>query len=130
MGHIHPTEKQITTLMETDESGGVVMTNLIKLKRDSTGSTQQSADAYNNYMLSTSPFLEEVGGRLLYLGEQQQVFIGGPGDEWDLVLVVEYPSRQAFLTMISNPEYIKIHSLREDALETSALLVTKPVFPA
>ena len=31
--------------------------------------------------------------------------IGGDADDWDAVILVEYPSRQAFLEMTSSPKY-------------------------
>ena len=35
---------------------------------------------------------------------------------WDLVVLVEYPTRQAFLDMIGSPEYREIGRLRTEAL--------------
>jgi uncharacterized protein (DUF1330 family) len=76
-------------------------------------------------MFNVAPLLEKAGGRLLWMGLVKQVFIGTDMDNWDRVLLVEYPSRQAFLDMISKPEYQKVHQDREAGLETSALLVAK-----
>jgi hypothetical protein len=47
-------------------------------------------------------------------------FIGG--DEWDEALLVEYPSKQAFLDMTSAPDYPA--DIREDALTDSRLYCT------
>ncbi len=128
MGNTQPTEKQLSRLMQSKDDGPVVMINLLKFKRDDFGTTNESMISYNSYMLATAPFLKDVGGKLLYMGEHKQVFIGDSTDEWDLYLLVEYPSPQAFIEMISHPGYVKVHSLRENALENSALLVTAPSF--
>ena len=37
-------------------------------------------------------------------------------DSWDLVVLVEYPTRQAFLDMIGSAEYQAIGHLRTEAL--------------
>ena len=44
----------------------------------------------------------------------------GPS-KWDLVAVVEYPTRQAFIEMTSSPEYLEIAHLRTEALERAEL---------
>ena len=40
---------------------------------------------------------------------------------WDLVALVEYPTRQAFLDMVSSPEYQAIAHLRTEALTAGEL---------
>lgn len=74
---------------------------------------------YEEYGAAVAPLLEKVGGRIVFLGEAASPLIGdGP---WDLVLLVEYPSRQAFLDMVSSPEYQAIEHLRGEALIHSEL---------
>ena len=41
--------------------------------------------------------------------------IGPEEREWDMVLLVEYPSRQAFLAMAGDPGYLEVHEHREAA---------------
>ncbi len=48
--------------------------------------------------------------------------IGPSESEWDLILLVEYPSRAKFLEMANNPDYMKIHAHREAALADSRLI--------
>ena len=36
--------------------------------------------------------------------------IGPEEGEWDVVLVAEYPSREAFLEMTSDPGYLEVHA--------------------
>jgi uncharacterized protein (DUF1330 family) len=42
------------------------------------------------------------------------------------VLLVRYPSRQAFCAMVADPEYQGITHLRTEALETAVLQPTAP----
>ena len=60
-----------------------------------------------------------------WLGSQKTVI--GP-DQWDIVLVVEYPSKPVFYELIKDPEYQKIAPIRGRALIDSRLYCTQPVF--
>lgn len=42
-------------------------------------------------------------------------------ERWDLVILVEYPTRQAFLDMVGSEEYLAIAHLRSEALERGEL---------
>ncbi len=123
MGSIQPTGIQIQELAGSPDGGPVVMVNLLKFK-ELTGAGEPGRAAYERYGRAVLPILTEIGAKVLWLGAVKQVFIGADRDRWDEVLLVEYPSRKAFLSMISRPDYMKIHKDREDALEDSALLAT------
>jgi uncharacterized protein (DUF1330 family) len=62
---------------------------------------------------------------VIYAGSGTAALIGP--SKWDLVLLVEYPTRQAFLDMVSSPEFLEIADLRAGALERSEL---HPLDPA
>ena len=50
-----------------------------------------------------------------------------PTEDWDSVALVEYPSRKAFIEMVTTPEYEKAHEHRESGLERTVLLAcTEP----
>ena len=121
--HIHPSDEQLKQVLKSRVEGPIVMINLLKFKSVE-GSTESSRKTYRKYMMSTARFLDEVGGRLLWSGSPQLVVIGDERDSWDQALLVEYPSRKAFLRMLSNPDYQKAHELREQALDSSALILS------
>jgi uncharacterized protein (DUF1330 family) len=123
MGSIQPTGTQIKELAGSADEGPVVMVNLLKF-REKTETGEPGRAAYERYGRAVMPFLKELGEKVLWLGAVKHVFIGADKDRWDEVLLVEYPSRKAFLDMISRPDYMKIHKDREAALEDSALLAT------
>jgi uncharacterized protein (DUF1330 family) len=54
------------------------------------------------------------------------MFIGNDADLWDEVLVVEYPSRDAFLQMLSMPEYHAVHMHRDAGLDHQQLIQCRP----
>lgn len=121
MKALTPTREQIKSLKSHTDDKPVVMINLLKFKTV-TDSGESGRDTYNRYLTAISPMLRSVGGRLLWMGAVDQVFIGKSQDEWDMAMLVEYPSRRAFIQMISDPAYNQAHIHREEALADSALL--------
>ncbi len=49
-----------------------------------------------------------------------------PGQEWDAVVLVRYPSREAFSRMVADPQYHAISHLRTEALTEAVLQATTP----
>ena len=90
------------------EEGPVVMLNLLAFKPEG------GEERYLEYGAAVAPLLEKAGGRIVFAGAAAPALIGEEG--WDLVALVEYPSRQAFLEMIGSPEYQEIAHLRTEAL--------------
>ena len=97
----------------TEEGTPVVMLNLLRFKPDG------GRERYEEYGAAVAPLLAGVGGRIVFAGEAASPLLGGDG--WDLVALVEYPTRQAFLEMIGSPEYQEIAHLRTEALELGEL---------
>lgn len=121
---LHPTAEQIATLVASADDEPVVMLNLLRFKEHADGIDDgvSGAEAYARYSIAAEPFLRNVGGRLQTVIQPKQSVIGPDRPEWDLVLLVEYPSRARFLEMASNPDYLAIHAHREAALEDSRLI--------
>jgi uncharacterized protein (DUF1330 family) len=49
------------------------------------------------------------------------------GQEWDMVALVPYPSRQSFTDMVHDPKYQQFEHLRTQALVEPVLEPTTPV---
>ena len=101
------------------DEGPVVMLNLLDFKQAG------GAERYTEYAEAVGPLLDRVGGRVLYAGEAAAPVIGP--SKWDLVLLVEYPTRRAFLEMVGSREYQRFAHLRSEALERSELHPLDPV---
>ena len=54
------------------------------------------------------PLLWEVGGQVLWMGNVREGLIAPDGESWDEVLLVHYPSRRAFVRMVTSEAYGKI----------------------
>lgn len=76
-------------------------------------------ERYREYESAVAPLLEKVGGGVIYQGVPGRPLLGDSG--WDLVLLVRYPSRGAFLEMVSSEEYREIEHLRSEALSEGEL---------
>ncbi len=111
--------------------GPVVMLNLLKFKEKADytdldhlkpAEEISGKDAYNLYMKYTKPLIEKVGSRVLFYGAANTFLIGPPTETWDIVLLVEHPSVEAFMAFAQNKEYKKTLGHRTAALEDSRLL--------
>jgi uncharacterized protein (DUF1330 family) len=123
MSAVRPNARQFGALAEaaTRDTGPVVMLNLLKFRRG--GGRRE----YGRYGDAVRAMVEGQGGRIVYLGRCEQVLVGGDAETWDAVALVEYPSRQAFIEMVSRPDYRRAHEHREAGLERTLLVVTTPV---
>jgi uncharacterized protein (DUF1330 family) len=119
-----PTGEQIEALSRLPKDVPVVMVNLLAFKRPT------GPQSYARYAGEVRPHLQRAGARVLYLGEQRQIVVGaGEHPWWDAVVLVEYPSVDAFRAMIGNPDYQLAHRHREDALERAELIATAHGMP-
>jgi uncharacterized protein (DUF1330 family) len=128
---IGPTKEQIQTLVDSELDTPVVMLNLLKFaeRADGDGDGPQSGrDSYARYGDRVRSMLESVGGRVLWQGRADSVVIGGDADEWDAVILVEYPSRKAFLEMTSSPKYQEVSKDRTAGLADSRLIAMTELY--
>lgn len=128
-----PTPDQMQAMAEKGPDGPIVMVNLLKY-RDRAGYEQDRAEAkehlsgreaYQRYGMTAFKHVNARGGAIVWMGPQALVFIGGPEQEWDDIVCVKYPSRQKFLEMISDPDYLAATYHRDAGLERTALLCCK-----
>lgn len=96
-----------------EEAGAVTMLNLLEFVPDG------GRERYAEYGAAVAPLLEKAGARIVFVGDPGSVLLGE--QSWDMVLLVEYPSRKAFLEMIGSEEYQAIAHLRTEALARGEL---------
>ena len=116
--YIAPSAENIRHLQKMNLSGPVVMLNLLRFKPDG------GRETYARYAEAAGPFLKQSGAQVHYLADVAATVIGGD-ETWDEIILVEYPSVQAFFEMTSDPEYPG--SLRADALIDSRLYCRQPL---
>lgn len=128
---ITPNPDQFLEYVNSDLDGEVVMLNLLKFKESSAAGDGSGREAYGRYGDAAIRMVRERGGTLLWMGRPRHVFIGdADANDWDAVALVSYPSRQAFLDMVSTPEYGEAHTHREDGLERTVVIACTPAAAA
>jgi uncharacterized protein (DUF1330 family) len=119
MPSVDPTGHDLKRFLAEDDGGPVTMLNLLRFKPDG------GRESYNKYSRAILPFLEKVGGTVVYFGETSTPLVAPDTDTpWDAVLLVRYPSRAAFSAMVADPDYQQITHLRTEALDAAALQPT------
>jgi uncharacterized protein (DUF1330 family) len=116
MSPIQSNVDQFKELLKNSNDGPVVMLNLLKFKPNG------GLASYARYAKEADKFVAGAGGKMIYLGKAKELLNGA--ETWDVVMLVQYPSRKAFLEMANNPEYLKIHEYREKALDRAVLYAT------
>ena len=113
----------------------IQMLNLVRLKPTADypeghpdhGKDLTGLDAYRAYGRTTAHIFARVGGRQVWAG-RPQVMVTGPGSEaWDLAFIAEYPSSEAFLAMVRDPEYRELVKHRTAGVADSRLLRLEPI---
>jgi len=133
MKTVEPTARQIEAFAaQTDDTSPIMMLNLLRYREqaDYTDHPDQSAcsgrEAYQRYAAKAVACIESVGGRVCFAGAAQTMVIGPEGEQWDDVLLIQYPSRQAFFDMLSSEQYRAIGFHRTAALDDSRLVAITP----
>ncbi|MEA2481582.1 MAG: hypothetical protein QOJ07_3504 [Thermoleophilaceae bacterium] len=116
---VDPTGADLKRFLAEDPGGPVVMLNLLRYADD-------GAESYAEYARAIRPFLDKVGAEVLYIGDCDTVLVAPEGHDYDAVLLVRYPSRQAFSQMVADPDYQGITGLRTGALSEAVLQATVP----
>ena len=122
MSAIKPNKAQFIELMEAPDEGPVVMLNLLKFKTRADDAQGSGASEYAKYGDAAVQMVEARGGKVLWMGRADQILIGDTDQDWDSVALVQYPSRKAFVEMVSTPEYEQAHEHRESGLERTVLI--------
>jgi uncharacterized protein (DUF1330 family) len=123
VGNVSINESELQKFVAHSDNRPVVMINLLKFK-EKTDDGEVGAQVYNRYVAKAGPLLAAVGGRLVWQGTPEQILIGGEADRWDKVLLVEYPSRKAFLDLVNNPEFQAMQADRLAALDSTVLIAS------
>ena len=75
-------------------------------------------DHYRQYARRSVAAVKEHGGRVVALGRLDEAVQTQPGIEPRTVMIlVEWPSRQAFDAFLEDPEHDDLHPLREDGTQ-------------
>jgi uncharacterized protein (DUF1330 family) len=116
---VDPTGHDLKHFLADDPGGPVVMLNMLRFKEGGRAS-------YEEYARRIQPFLETSGAEIVFVGDLSTVLVAPESHEWDTILIVRYPSRQAFSSMVADPNYQQITGLRTESLDEAVLQATIP----
>ncbi len=104
----------VDALASSASGGPVAMLNLIKF---------QNRGAYSEYARLTGGLVAKHGGRMLWAGAVAEVALDEGGDtDWDFAAVVLYPSRQAFIDLVTSEQYLDANEVRRKGIAKHVVL--------
>ncbi len=112
---IYPTQEQIQDLLQSGHEGPIAMVNLLTFK---------DKKSYLRYTAGVEEIGGEFGLKLLFWGDVVSTVIG-ENVEFQTILIMEYPSLQAFMEFASSKKYDAIKKYRIEGLESQFLIATK-----
>jgi uncharacterized protein (DUF1330 family) len=113
---IEPTQEMVAELSEIaggPDDGEFVMLNLNRYR---------DRERYQEYAAVAAQVLPEVGGSIDWYTQAAGMVVGEPGERWDEVIAVRYPSIEAFLKLATHPRITEVLSARAEGLEAATLV--------
>ncbi|MEN8181678.1 MAG: hypothetical protein ABFS46_03980 [Myxococcota bacterium] len=126
-----PSPEQLEAFLSGDTGAPIVMFNLLAYRERAhydpqvAGGEVSGREAYARYGRGIARLLLGVGAGPIWLGRAEQVLVGEP-EAWDQFAVVEYPSRAAFLGMVTHPAYRSQTHHRDAGLQRTELVQCTP----
>ena len=131
-GFIDPTREEFARFRAMTRPGPVHMLNLLRFRDRAAyddGTVATGLEAYLNYARESGPIFERLGGRQVWAGKPELMLIGPQEEDWDLAFIAEYPSTEAFVAMLRDPDYRKAVRHRQAAVADSRLIRMNPGTP-
>jgi uncharacterized protein (DUF1330 family) len=132
MPSINPTRAQLAGFTDhVADDTPLLMLNLLRFN-DSASYCAESPhtpcsgrEAYARYSQIAIRKVRGVGGEVQVMASVQTALIAPADEQWDELLLVRYPSKAAFLSMLNDPEYQAATVHRTAALLDSRLIATQ-----
>ncbi len=119
----------IETLEALPDDGPVVMLNLMRFREHSLDGNGSGWDAYLRYSALAIKEIKKVGGTIFWAGDAEAVALGLPeNNRWDYAALVRYPSRAAFLAMMTSPHYAVANVERTNGCADHTILAIRETY--
>ena len=132
MFHIDPNEEVLEAMRQADPSQSIVMLNLLRFRDQALegfgvdGLTGQQA--FQRYGQLNEGEGVRFDSEPIWLGLSNRTIIGD--EQWDVAILVRYPTRQHFIDKLDDPTYREISLVRAAALIDSRLIELTQLLPA
>ncbi|MEI7755644.1 MAG: DUF1330 domain-containing protein [Actinomycetota bacterium] len=132
MFHIDANEEALEAMRQADPSQPIVMLNLLRFREqalDGFGVDGLTGlQAFQRYGQMNEADDVRYGSEPVWLGPAHRTIIGD--EQWDLAILVRYPTRQHFIDKLDDPTYREISLVRAAALIDSRLIELTQLLPA
>ena len=121
---LYPSKQPIMTLSLMQRATGEV-------RDDKLGFRGSVAEALAKYIEATTPIIERIGVKPVFVGGQPITVIGDDSIQWDMVVMTRYPSAEAFIELHLDPVYVEksVPYRRLTAKRSIMLLIQQPPTP-
>ena len=135
---VNPTREQFKAIFGLPLDAPVQMLNLLRfnpIARYAPDDPEYGAEpvsgraAYARYSREATPAFAAAGGKQVWIATPELVLIGPPEETWDLAFVALYPTAQAFVDMVRDPDYQRGTRHRTAAVAHSRLIRCAPAMP-
>jgi uncharacterized protein (DUF1330 family) len=124
-GYIDPERAQFEAFKALPRDEPILMLNFLQFRDSANYEDKREAtgmEAYAAYSKEIGPIFRRVGAEAFWYGKPSVMLIGPPDKKWDSIFVVRYPSADAFLEMVTDPDYQIAVKHRQAALADSRLI--------
>ncbi|WP_421854293.1 DUF1330 domain-containing protein [Oricola sp.] len=128
--HIDPDRETFGAFRRMEDASPVHMLNLVRFRDQAAypdGRSCTGEEAYAAYGRESAPIFKAAGGRIAWSGDFKLMLIGPADEHWDRCFIAEYPSSDAFVQMVKNPDYQKAVIHRQAAVADSRLIRLSPL---
>ncbi len=105
----------LARFLAQDDGKPITMLNLLRFKPDG------GRERYFEYLSMAGPLVARYGAQIVFTGLGMTALSAEPGQTWDAVALVRYPTRRAFADMIADPDYKLASPVRKAALIEAVL---------
>ena len=112
---VDPNVHDLLQFLREDDGGPVVMLNLVNF-------CEGGEELYREYVDALRCHVNEFGGQLIYFGRGSTMLVGS--DSCDAVMMMEYPSRRAFINMLRDRRFRSAATIRSQSLRAATLQAT------
>ena len=107
-----PTEEQWRSLLLYPNKQPIMTVSFMQratgeVHSEETGFRGSVDEALAKYIDATMPIIERIGVKPVFVSSQPLTIIGDESNQWDTLVVTEYPSAEAYIELHLDPEYIE-----------------------
>ena len=125
----HIDHLNIDALAKLPDEGPVVMLNLMRFRAKALTGQGTGEDAYLRYSALAIKQIKAQGGTIIWTGKPEAVALGlAEQNEWDYVALVQYPSRAAFIAMMTSPDYAPANAERLSGCAEHTIIAVREIY--